>query len=80
MSKKENKQYVEKKVDYSLCSVAQFLSIIRCAYFENIFSQEANKKFYDLINQIYSDIGHLECDVFEGEYVVEYGYNNISKE
>lgn len=79
MPKNENKQYIEKTVDFTLCVIAEFLITIKNSYSDDLFSRDFNIKFEDLIQQIHSDIGHLECDFFDNEYVVECGYNYISE-
>lgn len=83
MSKNENnynKQYVERKCDYNLTFLLDFLEMLKSFFNMSFLSDEIEKRFDDLYNQARLEYGELDCYELEGEYVVQYGYNKVQSD
>lgn len=46
------------------------------SWFEEV-SNETRAVYETFLKCIYSDVGHLKCDEFTGEYIVEQGFNKL---
>lgn len=83
MSKnKENliKQRVERKVNYHLYFLMDYINALNSFFSPDCFSEEIVKRYNDLIEQIQNEVGELDCDELQGEYVVEYGYKYLKND
>ena len=47
------------------------------SWFDRDLSDKTKSLFDSFMDCLYDDIGHLICDEFSGDYVVEFGFNKL---